>query len=179
MSKIPITNKFFIPANTIQLKEPRSWRVCVELDTSYLKTSWIEKLFFYLHDCIPCSISPNHEKKSLKHSKDPRNCPIVLYFDTGHFTHISFLLQDPVVVMPVQYTPMSLNDFIATYKVKKTPTRIYRTYRKVVHNFVYNMIFNIMKHQQEEEENVQEARKEEAMAIEPIKGTKRKLAEQK
>ena len=81
--------------------------------------------------------------------------------------------------MPVQYTPMSLNDFIATYKVKKTPNRIYRTYRKVVHNFVYNMIFNIIKHQQEEEENVKEARKEEAMAIEAIKGMKRKLAEQK
>ena len=119
---------------------------------------------------------PN-EKKSLKHSKDLRNCPIVLYFDMGHFTHISFLLRDPVVVMPVQYTPMSLNDFIATYNVKKTPIRIHKTYCKVVHNFVYNMIYNIMKHQQEEEENVQAARKEEYMAIEAIKGTKRKLAE--
>ena len=71
--------------------------------------------------------------------------------------------------MPVQYTPMSLNDFIVTYKVKKTPTRIYKTFRKVLHNFVYNMIYNIMKHQQEEEENVQAARKEEYMAIEVIK----------
>ena len=41
------------------------------------------------------------------------------------------------------------------------------------------MIFNIMKHQQEEEEKVQAARKEEYMAIEAIKDTKRKLAEQK
>ena len=122
---------------------------------------------------------PNHEKKSLKHSKDPQNCPIVLYFDTGHFMHISFLLRDPVVVMPVQYTPMSLNDFIATYDVKKTPNRIYKTYCKVVHNFVYNMIYNIQKHQQEEEENAQAARKEEYMAIEAMKGMKRKLAEKR
>ena len=42
---------------------------------------------------------------------------------------------------------------------------------------MYNMIYNIMKHQQEEEENAQAARKEEYMAIEAMKGTKRKLAE--
>ena len=122
---------------------------------------------------------PDHEKKSLKHSKDPQNCPIVLYFDSGHLTHISFLLRDPVVVMLVQYTPMSLNDFITTYNVKKTTNRIYTTYCRVVHNFVYNMIFNIIKHQQEEEAKVQEAKKAEAKAIDAIKGTKRKLGKKK
>ena len=53
------------------------------------------------------------------------------------------------------------------------------TYHTVVHNFMYNTIFNIIKHQEEEEEKVQQAKRAEAKAIIAMKGTKRKLGEKK
>ena len=53
---------------------------------------------------------PNRDNKSSKHSKDPRNCPIILFFDSTHFVLISFLLRDPVVVMPVSYNYMSIDN---------------------------------------------------------------------
>ena len=97
---------------------------------------------------------PHREKHSYKHSKDPRNCPVILFFDSSHFVLISFLLHDPVIVMPVSYNYMSLNDLSKMFKVEKKINKIYTTFRTVVHKFLYNMIFNITKHQGDQEKKL-------------------------
>ena len=45
---------------------------------------------------------------------------------------------------------MSLDDLSKKFKVKKKINKIYKTYHIVVHNFLYNMIFNITKHQEDQ-----------------------------
>ena len=62
---------------------------------------------------------PNKDGKGSTHSKDPRNCPVVLFYDNAHFKYISFLLRDPIIVMPILDYTITREDFDRKYKVEK------------------------------------------------------------
>ena len=128
------------------------------------KCLWKKHIYLIpqLHDS---SHFPHHDKHSYKHSKDPRNCPVVLFFDSTHFVLISFLLGDPVIVMPVSYNYMSLDDLSKMFKVEKKINKIYRTFCTVVHNFLYNMIFNITKHQDDQEKKLKQPEREPTVKV--------------
>ena len=89
---------------------------------------------------------PNKDGKGSSHSKDPRNCPVVLFYDNTRFKYISFLLRDPIIVMPILNYTITRDDFDQKYKVVKEINEVYLTFRTVVHSFVFNMMENIKKH---------------------------------
>ena len=89
---------------------------------------------------------PNKNGKGSSHSKDPHNCPVVLFYDNAHFKYISFLLRDPIIVMPILDYTITREDFDQKYKVEKEINEVYLTFRTVVHNFVFNRMENIKKH---------------------------------
>ena len=100
---------------------------------------------------IPSDHFPNYRDKGSAHSRDPRNCPVVLFFDGGHYTMISFLLRDPVIVMPIFNFPSSKGEIEQCFGCTKKKNLTYTTYRTIVHNFVYRMMINIEKHRNAEE----------------------------
>ena len=93
---------------------------------------------------------PNIDGKSSKHSKDPRNCPVVLFFDSTHFVLISFLLRDPIMVMPVSNNQRSIEDLSQMLGVKKKSNDIYLTFRRVVHDYIFKIV-NIIQNKQKDE----------------------------
>ena len=98
----------------------------------------------------------NKDNKSTKHSKDPRNCPVVLYFDSSHFMLISFLLREPIMVMPISNTQRSIYDLSRMLGVDKKVNDIYRSFRRVVHDYIFKMVTIIKKKQKNEiEENME------------------------
>ena len=118
---------------------------------------------------------PNRDNKSFKHSKDPRNCPIILFFNSTHFVLISFILRDPVIVMPVSYNYMSIDNLGRIFKVQKNINKIYRTYHIVIHHFIYNLICNIKKHQEDEEKIFQQLKEESQPQVKVQKSNKGRI----
>ena len=83
---------------------------------------------------------PNADGKSKKHSKDPRNCPIVLFFDSTNFVLISFLLRDPIMVLPISNSQRSIDDLSKMLGVTKKTNAIHRTFRRVVHDYIFKIV---------------------------------------
>ena len=92
---------------------------------------------------------PNKDGKGSTHSKDPHNCPVVLFYDNTHFKYISFHLRDQIIVMPILDYTITREDFDKKCKVEKEKNEVYLTFRTLVHNFVFNMMENIKKHRKE------------------------------
>ena len=67
--------------------------------------------------------------------------------------------------MPVSYNYMSFNDLSKMFKVEKKINKIYTTFRTVVHNFLYNMIFNITKHQGNQEKKLTQPKPEPTVKV--------------
>ena len=76
--------------------------------------------------------------------------------------------------MPVSYNYMSLDDLSKLFKVEKKINKIYRTYRIVVHNFLYNMIFNITKHQEDQEKQFHVPEPKPTVKVMRLRGGKRR-----
>ena len=93
---------------------------------------------------------PNADGKSKKHSKDPRNCPIVLFFDSTHFVLISFLLRDPIMVLPISNSQRSIDDLSKMLGVTKNTNAIHKTFRRVVHDYIFKIV-NVVAAKQKEE----------------------------
>ena len=93
---------------------------------------------------------PNMDGKSSKHSKDPRNCPVVLFFDSTHFVLISFLLRDPIMVVLVSNSQRSIENLSAMLGVNKKSNDIHMTFRRVVHDYVFKIV-NIVQNKQKDE----------------------------